>query len=167
MSERRPKIPVKIQIDIAIRDGGYCRLCNFLIEPGEPIILEHLVPRAMFKNRADADKPENLAWVHKHCADLKTRGCTGTSKKGSVADGDTHKIAKAKRMEKERLSDVVALTASGPVAPFRNVIIYGGGEKPKWLMRGGKVIKSQGFRKDPNRVRGVDGKVRARKPKRT
>jgi hypothetical protein len=91
-------ITPKTMVSVAIRQahGSFlvCPLCKDILWADEPRILEHMNPLALSKDNSI----ENLRWVHKACADLKTRGCTGTSKKGSVADGDLHKLAKAKRL---------------------------------------------------------------------
>lgn len=89
----RPHISVKDKVTVAIAQGQggfiWCPLCSKPLDPMEPRILEHLVPRAWTGN----DKVEFLAWVHKPCADLKTYG-----NKATCADGDIHKIAKADRI---------------------------------------------------------------------
>jgi sulfate adenylyltransferase subunit 1 (EFTu-like GTPase family) len=94
----RPAISVKTKVNVAIKQamlgGIICPLCKSYLWASDPRILEHMNPRELSKD----DSTENLRWVHKACADLKTRGCTGTSKKGSVAQGDTHRIAKAARI---------------------------------------------------------------------
>lgn len=90
----RAYIPVSTKIDVALRQCGYCPLCGQLLMPGQKRVLEHLVPRATrLALGLDPDAPEILAWVHKACADLKTNG-----KQATCADGDIHKIAKAKRL---------------------------------------------------------------------
>lgn len=97
----RPKIPTRIQVDAAIRQaaGGaiFCVLCHKPMKADAPRILEHMVAREFYKDPTFADQPGNLAWVHKECADRKTYGSGAT-----VADGDIHKIAKAKRLEEEQ-----------------------------------------------------------------
>lgn len=61
------------------------------------MILEHMVAREFYKDKEFADQPGNLAWVHKDCAAIKTNG-----RKSTVADGDLHKIAKAKRLQRAK-----------------------------------------------------------------
>ena len=103
---RRKAIPVKTQIDVAIRQahqtaftlagvvGFQCPLCKLLLSSGAPRILEHMVPHAtMVALGKDPDAVDNLAWVHAECAAKKTNG-----NKATCADGDTHKIGKAKRL---------------------------------------------------------------------
>lgn len=114
------------------------------------------------------------------CVSMKAAHAIVTNgTKATTAGSSKHRISKAKRHQKERLDvkaappreskfkdafgNAIELTASGPVASFRNVVAYGRG-KPKALMLDAKVIKSRGF--DKTRTRGVDGKVRPRKPKR-
>lgn len=100
-SKRRP-ISAKTKVDVAILQaqlsrpmhGVTCPLCREELGFADARVLEHMTPHALTSD----DSAENLRWVHKRCADLKTRGCEGTSKKGSVANGDTHKIAKAARI---------------------------------------------------------------------
>lgn len=95
---KRKAISEKTKIDVAIRQSAYgaltCPLCFHWLDPGNPRVLEHMTPHAFTADNSI----ENLRWVHKACADKKTRGCEGESKKGSVANGDTHKIAKADRL---------------------------------------------------------------------
>jgi hypothetical protein len=106
----RPAISVKTKVDVAIgqaRDGAItCRLCGCRLRPGERRVLEHNPPRATLKKLGiqDPDHPRYLEWVHWACAQVKTRGKTGTSDKHSVADGDTHKIAKGDRLSISRLA---------------------------------------------------------------
>lgn len=93
----RPHISVKDKVTVAIAQaaGGhiYCPLCRKPLHPEEPRILEHMVVRAF----TNSDETKYLAWVHKACADLKTYGG-----KATCADGDIHKIAKARRIAKAR-----------------------------------------------------------------
>lgn len=94
MSEGR-NISVKTKVDVAIMQaaGIRCPLCSKYLMSGDPRILEHMVPRALFTILHKRDAKENLRWVHKRCAVLKTNGT-----KATCADGDIHKIAKAKRI---------------------------------------------------------------------
>lgn len=101
----RAHISAKTDVSIALMQAtmqGRPVLCSLCHEPlywNQRRVREHLTPRAIrIALKQDPDALEILAWVHKACADLKTRGCEGTSKKGSVANGDTHKIAKAARI---------------------------------------------------------------------
>lgn len=97
----RPKIPTRVQVDVAIRQAAgsciFCALCHKPLWPVQARILEHMTPREFLEDKAQADAAENLAWVHKVCADRKTYGSGAT-----VADGDIHKIAKSKRLEEEQ-----------------------------------------------------------------
>lgn len=101
---KRPPISEKTKVDVAIQqaqDGALtCRLCQCRLRPGEPRTLEHNPPRALLiaNGEKEPDHPRYLEWVHRVCAAIKTRGCEGTSKKGSVANGDTHRIRKAARI---------------------------------------------------------------------
>lgn len=106
----RAAISVKVQVSVAIRQansladpktyktkGVFCPLCQQILLSNEPRVLEHMVPRATrIALGEDPDAIEILAWVHKACADLKTYG-----RKATCADGDIHKIAKAKRIAKK------------------------------------------------------------------
>ena len=99
----RAHISAKTDVTIAIRQavGGYirCTLCGGKLLPTEPRVREHMIARAIrIKLGLDPDAIDILGWVHERCAAKKTRGCEGTSKKHSVANGDTHKIAKADRI---------------------------------------------------------------------
>lgn len=105
--KRRKAIPVKTQVSVAIRqanksayyDGGLgvrCPLCSLVLTSDEPRILEHLTPHAtMVALGKDPDAIENLAYVHKPCADKKTYGT-----KATTAGSDAHAIAKGKRFDR-------------------------------------------------------------------
>lgn len=90
---KRPHISEKTKVSIAIAQAQHgviwCPLCHKSIGPDDERILEHMVPHEL----GGSSTIENLAWVHKECADQKTYGTGAT-----CADGDTHKIAKAKRI---------------------------------------------------------------------
>ncbi len=89
---KRPHISVKTKVDVAIIQAGgciTCFLCGMPLYLGEPRILEHVVPHEL----GGSSETENLQWVHKECAAKKTNG-----NKATVAGGDIHKIAKAKRL---------------------------------------------------------------------
>lgn len=130
----RPKISAKVQVSIAIRQAHSwvsCPLCMVPIASDEPRVLEHMVPRATrIALGLDPDAPEILAWVHKACADRKTNG-----NKATCADGDIHKIAKAKR---------IAAKSAGT-----------------WRKKS-RAIRSAGFRKHPTLKQTVGGAVVAR-----
>jgi hypothetical protein len=90
---KRPPISEKTKIAIAISQAQsgviFCPICHTGISPDDERILEHMVPHE-FGGPSTVD---NLAWVHKGCAYVKTNGT-----KATCADGDIHKIAKAKRI---------------------------------------------------------------------
>lgn len=90
---KRPHIPEAMKIRIAILQGHdqsiSCGICPKPLGPWDDRILEHMVPHEF----GGASDETNLRWVHKSCADRKTQGFGAT-----CADGDTHKIAKAKRI---------------------------------------------------------------------
>lgn len=121
----RPKTPARIQVDVAIQQSHQgaltCRLCGTWLKPGEPRILEHNPPRAtlLANGETNPDQPKYLEWVHKRCGDLKTRGKEGESDKHSVADGDTHKIAKAGRLRIAQLAKDEVETRVGVDPGFR------------------------------------------------
>ena len=89
---KRPHISVKTKVDVALRQAqgcAICPLCRMQLLPEQPRVFEHMVPFAWTLGHVTDD----LAWVHKECADKKTYG-----NKATCADGDIHKIAKAKRL---------------------------------------------------------------------
>ena len=102
---KRPHISVRDKVDVAIAQarGGYiiCPLCGNGLLPKGPRILEHMVVRAF----TNSDDPEYLAWVHADCAHKKTNG-----NKATCADGDIHKIAKAKRIAKKNETELVCVS---------------------------------------------------------
>lgn len=92
MATRRPPVSVKTKVDVALRQSfgnAICPLCRMQLLPEHERVLEHMVPFAWTMGHIT----EDLAWVHKACADKKTYG-----NKATCADGDIHKIAKAKRI---------------------------------------------------------------------
>ena len=93
---KRPHISTATKVSAAIQQAGgwiKCPLCSGPIRHDAPRILEHLVPHEL----GGSSEAENLAYVHKECAAKKTNG-----RKSTVVDGDIHKIAKGKRLEKAR-----------------------------------------------------------------
>lgn len=93
MATKRPHISDRVRVNVAIMQGHdasiQCGLCPKPLGAWEPRILEHMVPHEL----GGASDETNLRWVHKDCARRKTNGRGAT-----CADGDTHKIAKAKRI---------------------------------------------------------------------
>lgn len=91
---KRPYISAKVMVNVAfIQADGFvqCFLCKRPLYTHQPRILEHVVPHEF----GGASDETNLRWVHEECADKKTNG-----NKATVAGGDIHKIAKAKRLAK-------------------------------------------------------------------
>lgn len=94
---KRPHISPKLMVSVAIKQAEHgeipCPLCGTGIASFEARVLEHMVPHEL----GGSSDEDNLRWVHTECAKLKTNGNGVTS-----ADGDLHKIAKAKRLERAR-----------------------------------------------------------------
>lgn len=92
---KRKAIPPHMLVSVAILqavDGGLrCPLCTLRITTNHKRILEHLTPVAF----GGQNSIDNLRFVHAECAAAKTNGNAATS-----ANGDLHKIAKAKRLAK-------------------------------------------------------------------
>lgn len=90
---KRPHISDRTKVNVAIMQGPDCSItCGLCFAPLDflaPRVLEHMVPHEL----GGASDETNLRWVHKACADRKTQGSGAT-----CADGDIHKIAKAKRI---------------------------------------------------------------------
>jgi hypothetical protein len=90
---KRPHISVKTKVSVAITqayaESIRCPLCADTLAAMDDRILEHIVPHEL----GGASDETNLRWVHKECAAKKTNG-----NKATVAGGDIHKIAKAKRL---------------------------------------------------------------------
>jgi len=88
---KRPHISVKTKVSVAIEQAMTitCPLCWYPLTASDDRILEHMVPHEL----GGASDITNLRWVHKECAAKKTNG-----NKATVAGGDIHKIAKAKRL---------------------------------------------------------------------
>lgn len=92
---KRPNIPASVKVAIAISQAQsgviFCPICHTAISPDDARILEHMIPHEL----GGPSTVDNLAWVHKDCAYAKTNG-----RKATVVDGDLHKIAKAKRLQR-------------------------------------------------------------------
>jgi hypothetical protein len=91
---KRPPVSLKMKVDAVLRQAfgnAICPLCHTQLLPEHPRIFEHMVPFAWVMGHVT----ENMAWVHKDCAAKKTNG-----NKATCADGDIHKIAKAKRIQR-------------------------------------------------------------------
>lgn len=101
---KRPHISAKTKVSVAIEQAMTipCPICWFPLTANDDRVLEHMVPHEL----GGSSEVENLRWVHKGCAAKKTNGNKATS-----ADGDIHKIAKAKRLERAR--DVHKAIVSG------------------------------------------------------
>lgn len=92
---KRPHIPVRVRVNVAISQAEYgeirCPLCHTGLAAMDDWILEHMVPHEL----GGASDETNLRYVHKECALSKTNGTKATS-----AGGDLHKIAKSKRLKR-------------------------------------------------------------------
>ena len=111
-----PHMLVTVAILQAVDGGLRCPLCTLRITTNHKRVLEHLTPLAF----GGTNTIDNLRWVHKECADLKTNG-----NKATCADGDLHKIGKAKRGRKEH--------------DLHKAVMAGDAERPP------SRIKSRGF----------------------
>lgn len=102
-------------IRVAILQGGTvpCYRCKEPLTATGIINREHIVPLAL----GGADEIENYAYSHGECHRIVTFGT-----KATVADGDIHKIAKAKRLAKAREAHkaIVAGTAEKPVGKIKS-----------------------------------------------
>jgi hypothetical protein len=114
---KRPNIPAHVRVNVAIlqaQHGGIiCPICHTLIALGDPRILEHMVPHEL----GGLSDETNLRWVHTDCAKTKTNG-----RKPTVVDGDLHKIAKAKRLQRAHEAHVAALLGEPIQTPPRRTI---------------------------------------------
>ena len=92
---KRPHISAHVRVNVAISQAEHgairCPICHTELAAMDDRILEHMVPHEL----GGASDETNLRWVHKECAKVKTNG-----RKATCADGDIHKIAKAKRIQK-------------------------------------------------------------------
>lgn len=108
---KRPHISTATKVSVAIEQAGgwiRCALCSGPLRPSDPRILERLVPHEL----DGSSEAEDLRWVHKECAGKKTYG-----NKATCADGDIHKIAKAKRLEKARAAHEAIVSGTAEKAP--------------------------------------------------
>ena len=142
----RRSVPVRVQVGVAIAqprhiDGGLkCPRCSGALQPNDERILEHMTPHATCVwLGTDPDRPENLRFVHKECADKKTNG-----NKATVADGDIHKIAKAKRLAAARTEHEAVLSRVMKREPSR--------------------IRSRGFGPNTKKFSGAVSPSKQRKP---
>lgn len=171
----RPKFSVKFCVDVALAQSfeTLCPWCKEVLEPGQPRILEHWTPRKMLRNPSNADKLSNMRYLHSDCAKEKTIGHRGTSNKGSVAGGDLHKVAKAKRLEKDRLARALHHNLGnrvviGPVTVIREFRdgIMRETHAPGYSRAFRDKPKLQGRGFDKKLSKGFDGKIRKRKERR-
>lgn len=97
MTTRRPNIPAHVRVNVAINQAEHgairCPICHTPLASMDARVLEHMVPHEL----GGASDETNLRWVHKDCAATKTNG-----RKSTVVDGDLHKIAKAKRLQRAK-----------------------------------------------------------------
>lgn len=144
---RRKAIPAHVKVSVAIRQATnlsglvpqsvQCPLCGFPLLHDQPRILEHTPARAILiaNGVENPDDPKYLSWVHAACAKTKTNGNGAT-----CADGDIHKIAKAKRLARAQEVHRAVLAGTHKREPSR--------------------IKSRGF--DKTRTRKFNGEVTKR-----
>ena len=92
---KRPHIPAHVRVNVAINQAEHgairCPICHTSLAAMDERVLEHMVPHEL----GGLSDETNLRWVHKECAATKTNG-----RKATVVDGDLHKIAKAKRLQR-------------------------------------------------------------------
>jgi len=114
---KRPTIPHRVMVNVAISQAEHgairCPICHTELAAMDDRILEHMVPHEL----GGASDETNLRWVHKECAAKKTNGS-----KATVAGGDIHKIAKAKRLQRahEAHEAVVLGTAERPPGTIKS-----------------------------------------------
>ncbi len=114
---KRPTIPHRVMVNVAISQAEHgairCPICHTGLAAMDDRILEHMVPHEL----GGSSDETNLRWVHKECAKTKTNG-----RKPTVADGDIHKIAKAKRLQRahEAHEAVVLGTAEKPPGTIKS-----------------------------------------------
>lgn len=93
---KRPHIPAHVRVNVAINQAEHgairCPICHTGLAAMDERVLEHMVPHEL----GGSSDETNLRFVHKECAATKTNGRKATS-----ADGDIHKIAKSKRLQRE------------------------------------------------------------------
>lgn len=111
---KRPSISPKVMVSVAIKQAEHgeipCPLCGTGIASFEARVLEHMTPHEL----GGSSEEENLRWLHKECAALKTNGSKATS-----ADGDLHRIAKAKRLERARQAHEDAVLGKHEPKPIK------------------------------------------------
>ena len=129
-AKRRP-VPPHMLVTVAILQAGSirCALCQKPLTADQARILEHLVPVKL----GGGNTIGNLRWVHRPCADRKTNGTPAT-----VADGDIHKIAKAKRLAKAQ--EVHRAVLAGEVTREPSRMKSRGFDKTRSRTFGGKVV---------------------------
>ena len=109
---KRPHIPAHVRVNVAISQAEHgairCPICHTELAAMDDRILEHMVPHEL----GGASDETNLRWVHKECAKVKTNG-----RKATCADGDTHKIAKGKRLRREHEKHVAIVLGEEEKTP--------------------------------------------------
>lgn len=73
-----------------------CPLCGKRILKEHKVVREHMHALAL----GGKDDLENMRYVHKDCADIKTKG---KGPKATTYGSDIHAIAKTRRLERERM----------------------------------------------------------------
>lgn len=101
---KRPHIPANVRVNVAINQAEHgairCPICHTPLAAMDARVLEHMVPHEL----GGLSDETNLRWVHRECAATKTNG-----RRATVVDGDLHKIAKAKRLERAHAAHEAAV----------------------------------------------------------
>jgi hypothetical protein len=108
MTARRTETPAMARQICFAQGVVICPLCGKRILPTDKVIREHMHALAL----GGADDLENMRYVHKSCADVKTNG---KGPKATTYGSDKHAIAKAARLERERMGEPKRSRRSRPI----------------------------------------------------
>lgn len=115
---KRPNIPAHVRVNVAINQAQgmavNCPICHTPLAAMDERVLEHMVPHGL----GGASDETNLRWVHRECAATKTNG-----RKSTVVDGDLHKIAKAKRLQRAHEAHEAAVLGK-PASPEEVTVAF-------------------------------------------
>ncbi|WP_156911712.1 HNH endonuclease [Kaistia adipata] len=111
MSGERRRLTVTEKLEIMARQAR-CPRCHEKLGQLKGLDWDHSTPLAL----GGADTPENIQALHRTCHRQKTSGAGG-ERRASVADGDQHKIGKARRLSAAQAEFRALLLAKEPGMP--------------------------------------------------
>jgi 5-methylcytosine-specific restriction endonuclease McrA len=111
MSGERRRLTVTQKLEIMTRQAR-CPRCHERLGELKGLDWDHSTPLAL----GGADTPENIQALHRSCHRQKTSGAGG-ERRATVADGDQHKIGKARRLTAAQAEFQAKILAKKPGKP--------------------------------------------------